>query len=140
MCKVYDAFQRLYVAIGPNSLHGHELGRWGMDVILTRSSGDMRPSGTTAVASTTIAPTPREAKPWQNRQGEGCSEYKKTRNGTNAEVDEMPISGMPSVGAVLTHGGLTARVRRQVQEDNGRYLYHPYPVLEGDVFYHKWLE
>lgn len=63
VCKVYDPLERFYVTIGPDPLNGDEISQRSLGVVLTISSGDMRPSGTTAVASIVMAPTPREAKP-----------------------------------------------------------------------------
>ena len=61
--KVYDPLEGFYVAVGPDPLDGDEINQRPLQFMPTMSSGDMRPSGTTAVASTRIAPTPREAKP-----------------------------------------------------------------------------
>lgn len=67
VAKFDDSLQRCNLAICPQALKAvlstsfFETLHWPKP---TASSGDMRPSGTTAVASTQIAPTPRVAKPW----------------------------------------------------------------------------
>ena len=67
----------------------------------------MRPSGTTAVASNVTAPTPRVTKLYRTRK----DQYKPEPNsgggegesGTYPDVNEMPVSRMSVIRAILTH-------------------------------------
>lgn len=71
---------------------------------LTASLGEMRPSGTTAVASMQMAPTPRVAKPYRviRRHVPPCQRV----DSTDPDVDQMPVCGVAVVRAVLAHGRL----------------------------------
>ena len=77
VCKVYNPLERFYVAVGPNPLDDNEDNQRPFGAVLTISSGDIRPSGTTAVASTMMAPTPREAKPWEDEDMDIKSFYQR---------------------------------------------------------------
>jgi uncharacterized membrane-anchored protein len=72
--------------------------------VLTASSEEMRPSGVTAVASMHIAPTPLVENPCILSQLYHLVLHQTMI--THSNVDEMPVGGMPVVGAILTHGRL----------------------------------
>jgi hypothetical protein len=67
------------------------------------SSGEMRASGTTAVASMLIPPAPRVAKPYRPNCYIAAQCALSERDTTHADVHEVPVRCVAIVRTVLAH-------------------------------------
>jgi hypothetical protein len=95
MAELNDSLQWHHLTVLPQTLEIHIISAVAHEHLFepTASSGDMRPSGTTLVASIQIDPAPRVAKPclWKERKSR---QYKYQAQATYPDVNEMPIGCM----------------------------------------------
>ena len=83
---------------------------------LTASSGEIRPSGRTEVASIVTAPAPRVTQPYKTYKNQKRTRtYLGSGSDTYSGVNEMPVGRMAVIRAVLTHRS------------------HEGPILEGEA-------